>query len=65
MSMFLYGAFAGVLCSGFVGCLAMALAQVNRRDDIGTGTEAPRSPLDHGWTYPRDDVRERYESECG
>ena len=33
--------------------------------DLGTGTEAIRSPLDHGWTYPRDDVRERYESECG
>lgn len=37
--------------------------QVN--DDIGTGTEAPRSPLDRGWAYQRDDVRERYESECG
>lgn len=43
--------------------------------DLGTGTEAPMpdprrvdgtvSPLDHGWTYQRDDVRERYESECG
>lgn len=68
MSMFLYGAFAGVLCGGFIGCLAMALVQVNRRDDIGTGTEFPAVPvsrLDRGWTYPRDDVRERYESECG
>lgn len=36
--------------------------------DLGTGTEVtaiPVSRLDHGWTYQRDDVRERYESECG
>lgn len=33
-------------------------------DDEGTGTEVLIRDA-QGWTYSRDDVRERYESECG
>lgn len=51
------------LVKSLYSTLRRFVRQVN--DDLGTGTEAPRSSLDHGWTYPRDDVRERFESECG
>lgn len=67
MTMFLYGTLAGVICGGFVGCLAMALVTANRFEDEGTGTEAIRSPLDRGWAYPRDEARiwTQYEGDGG
>ena len=35
-------------------------------DGEGTGTEVPVIIRDaKGWAYYRDDVRERYEAECG
>ena len=58
--------YCGLFMAGMIAFAAWMLVRGGSDfEDEVTGTEAIRSPLDHGWTYQRDDVRERYESECG
>lgn len=58
----------GLFILGMIAFTGWMIVRGSRDDDegySGTGSDTGFIRDDRGWTYFRDDVRERYESECG